>query len=163
MTDREQRKPKIVSPRVDPTCADKMEYYFGSRNAGAEMVINAWPSLWLGTLREIRAALNLSRAEAMALLDALNGCHLMPLILGGHAALEVHDADRLNGLGEKWGIDAQDLARRIAALPQFARAAIEWWAAAFWLTGDGDRYPNGRFNDADFEREHLALLVSTAD
>lgn len=90
----------------------------------------------------LRAALEpvrgtLRPAEAKAILDALNGIYLAIEVgdaewLGSHVALEVADGDQLAKLGEKWGIDGQALARRLAELPRAQRAAIELWAADLW-------------------------------
>lgn len=95
----------------------------------------------------LRAALDPLRAtlapgEAKAILDALNGVGLLVEagagVLGEHVALEVHDADRLAGLGAKWGLNARALAARLAELPRVQRAALELWAADLWRRSDDD-------------------------
>lgn len=115
---------------------------------------------WARTLRESQP--ELERAEWNYLADALNGTSLLDAATwtASHLALEVHDAHRLNRLGDKWLPDdppeadkaALRLEHRIADLtyPQtqyvllavrffwshLRMAAIdhavdEWWTVAF--------------------------------
>jgi len=75
----------------------------------------------------------LSDAEWNACRDALNGTYLgdvemLPTIVWA----TIDDADRLEGLGAQWGIDAQALAQRIRAMPRaeliaLVEAVEQWW------------------------------------
>ena len=77
----------------------------------------------------------LTEAEWSLICDALNGCGTwisaggpdpFPMIWAG-----VADSEQ-DGLGEKWGVDIQALARRLRELPLAGRAAVWDVAARFW-------------------------------
>jgi hypothetical protein len=76
-------------------------------------------------------SLHLSRGEACGICDALNGTILDE---SGWQCLwaEVADADRLDGLGEKWSIDAQALAARIRDASPGAKLALAEAVEEFW-------------------------------
>lgn len=81
----------------------------------------------------------LTEAEWMATADALNGVALW------HEAgclpwLEVADADRLNGLGAKWRVDAQALARRLHDAPYASVVAVIDVVERLWARV-GDDWP----------------------
>lgn len=89
---------------------------------------------------ELAAVLN--RAEWNALADVLNGCAdlhdygttpMNPLVL---IVAELHDGDRYNGIGAKWGIDVPDLCGRLAALTPLHGYAVH--AAVRWLWTHSD-------------------------
>ena len=83
----------------------------------------------------IRLALHelpLTEQEASAIADACNGCLLMPGAGWQVLWAEVYDADRLDGLGAKWGVDANALARRIKDSSLGARYALAVAIARFW-------------------------------
>jgi hypothetical protein len=56
--------------------------------------------------------------------------------MGRHLWAEVEDADRLDGLGAKWGIDAHALAARLRDLSPGARMAILDAVERFWTHAD---------------------------
>jgi hypothetical protein len=90
---------------------------------------------YYAVVRDELAALRLTRDEACAICDALNGTHLdehMPRFLWA----EVEDADRLNGLGAKWEIDALALAVRLRSLSPGACMAIVDAVERFWAHAD---------------------------
>jgi hypothetical protein len=76
-------------------------------------------------------SLALTRNEACAICDALNGTILDEHFWQGLWA-EVYDADRLNGLGEKWEIDAKALAGRIRDSSPGAKLALAEAVEEFW-------------------------------
>lgn len=78
----------------------------------------------------------LTRAEWCAVCDALNGTWLADEPTIRFIWAEIADADRLNGLGAKWEIDAQDLARRIRDMPAGARVSLVETVEAFWRHAD---------------------------
>ena len=49
---------------------------------------------------------------------------------------EISDADRLDGLGKKWGIDAEALAQRLRAMSAGAQVAVAEVVQRFWLHPD---------------------------
>lgn len=72
-----------------------------------------------------------SRPEWLAIFDALNGSIIDEFSLRLLWA-EVSDADRLGGLGEKWGVDAQALAAKIRNLEYIGCCAVAEMTARFW-------------------------------
>jgi len=101
--------------------------------------LNAIAERYLAIVEEQRPAL--ARQEWLAIFDVLNGAALDDIRAESDSrgvpswagiAIEIADADRLHGLGGKWGIDAQALARRIAAMPETARIAVVETAERFW-------------------------------
>lgn len=81
------------------------------------------------------AGFPLSRAEACAFCDANNGTLLIDHCWAG-LALNVFDADRLNGLGDKWSVDCKALANRIHAADLATKFALAWACAQFWRLVD---------------------------
>lgn len=125
---------------------------------GARYALGSAPTLWHSLLEDAASRLQLTAGEAKAILDACNGLLLIEGLAGQHLELEMRDAFRLNSLDAKWGTDP-DFLDRLHLLSRGERWAIEIWAGAFWVHGDPERYPGGRYNDSDFERQHLALVV----
>jgi len=76
----------------------------------------------------------LTLAEWLLIFDALNGCWLLDnaALAANGVALEVADAARLNGAGEKWGVDGEALAARIHGLSFAAKVAVVDAAERFW-------------------------------
>jgi len=80
----------------------------------------------------------LTMAEWCACMDALNGVWMQATSAHEASRLtvvwaEVYDADRLNGLGAKWGCDAKALAERIREMDYATTVALvdaveRWWA-----------------------------------
>lgn len=75
----------------------------------------------------------LSEAEWNACRDALNGCWMADTMSVESVWASIYDADRLDGLGKKWGIDAKALAIRIRDMPLVEKIALieaveSWWA-----------------------------------
>lgn len=74
--------------------------------------------------------------EWSAMMDVLNGVHMMAEHTDTDPAryiwAEIMDGDRLNGLGEKWEIDAEALARRVRDLPYSGQVCIVEVASRFW-------------------------------
>ncbi len=75
--------------------------------------------------------LGLTRNECCAICDALNGTVLDDFSWQSIWA-EVADADRLDGLGQKWSIDAQALAGRLRDSSPGAKLAVAEAAEEFW-------------------------------
>ncbi len=134
--------------------APKLEGFAGVTASGWEYVLEAYPILYEGTLRELRArpeATRFTTNEANLILDALNGLLLTPGVTGQHLDLEVRDGIAINALDEKHEVDRAHLLAAIDACTLFERHTIEAWAARFWSSG--------AFNDEPFIRRHIALLT----
>lgn len=76
-------------------------------------------------------SLRLTRDEACAICDTLNGT-LIDDSSWQSVWAEVCDADRLDGLGVKWKIDAQALAGRLRDASPGAKLAVAEAAEEFW-------------------------------
>lgn len=75
----------------------------------------------------------LTEAEWCAVCDALNGYWMEGGDMGIRMAwAEVADADRLTGLGKKWGIDAQALAEHMQCMSAGGQAALAEVVERFW-------------------------------
>lgn len=107
-------------------------------------------TIFRASLHAAAKRLSLTRREASAILDVMNGVWLEPELAGQHLRAEVQDGIALNGLDQKWEVDGRSLVSRLRELPLPLSAAVELWAAEFW---------NGAYNDPDFERAHLARMV----
>lgn len=88
-------------------------------------------------LRRELAAIHLEEAEALLLVDALNGVihepHTVPEMADG-----VADAIRLDGLGSKWGVKDDTLLDKLNALTYTQLLALIDAAQRWWLLQDGN-------------------------
>ena len=76
---------------------------------------------------------DMSEAEWNACRDALNGVWLRDALSLSAIWAEIYDADALNGLGAKWGIDAKALAHRVRDMNAAEKVALveaveNWWS-----------------------------------
>lgn len=105
--------------------------------AGVSGIVNTAADRYQEILR--RSVPVLTEAEWMACADALNGVWLSGEIAYLSAVwTEIADADRLNGLGAKWGVDAQALAVRVGGLPYAAVVALVDIVERLWLRHEED-------------------------
>lgn len=107
----------------------------GNRGEGASHVVNAVAARYLAVTAASLPAL--TEAEWMATADTLNGTWLDEGTIR-YVAAEIADADRLNGLGAKWGIDAQALARHLGAAPYAVRLAVVEIVERLWAQPSAD-------------------------
>lgn len=75
-------------------------------------------------------------AQWSAVCDALNGIWLSDEASVRYAWAEVADADRLNGLGPKWGVDAVALVEQIRTMTHGQRVALIEIVERFWQRTD---------------------------
>lgn len=99
--------------------------------------LNAICERYLAMIETLRPVL--SRAEWMAIFDALNGVGIDDFYAGeprvptwAGIAQEVADAPDLS----RWGVDQPALARKVGALSEPARIAIVETAQRFWALAD---------------------------
>jgi hypothetical protein len=136
------------------TPADRIHVYLGeplrrlldaraTEEAGytASSLVNTVADRYQEMVRRSMPAL--SEREWMACADALNGVWLSSDAGGASLTLatvwaEIADADRLNGLGEKWGIDAQALARRLREAPYAEVVAVVDVVETLWSRPNTD-------------------------
>jgi len=133
--------------------ADRIHVYVGEPLArlldGAENRsgrLNTLAERYLEIVR--RDVPELAEAEWCALCDALDGYWMEGAPEPGlrFAWASIADADRLDGLGDKWGVDAQALAARVRDLPTGALVALAEVVERFWRL-----QPSGRTAREDLE------------
>lgn len=81
----------------------------------------------------------MTEAEWCAVCDALNGYWMDIGDLGVGVRMawaEIEDADRLNGLGEKWGVDAHAIAMRLRDSTAGQQVAVAEVVQKFWNHSD---------------------------
>ncbi len=87
----------------------------------------------------------MAEAEWSAICDTLNGTWINADDTQSDPArflwAEISDADRLYGLGEKWGIDAQALASRIQSMDYSQQCAIIEVVTRFWKSENLNKIP----------------------
>lgn len=76
----------------------------------------------------------LSRGEQSMLIDVFNGTMLTSETLGQHLIVQVEDSfSHYPGIyEEKWGIDREDMLRKINRLTRLGAAMLELWIFSFW-------------------------------
>lgn len=125
------RRRKILSATLSLLARNALDRRTGSegRSAALSGLIERYDTL----LDRVRPEL-LSRSEWMAICDALNGCWLRgPDWMSIHGiGLQIHDSDRLDGLGRKWKIDAQALSRRLHEMSDAEQLAVVDTVERFW-------------------------------
>jgi hypothetical protein len=119
-----------VTPAIDERAFEFYSSTFSTPNAGVTWALEAFPTLYRSTLDALRG--RFARGELLLMLDAMNGLILTPEIAGQHVALEIHDAIELQGLDEKWRVDAAALRAQLSGLALFERACIEVWVSSCW-------------------------------
>lgn len=126
-----------IGPRIDEKTATWFERNFGSRNAGAEFVLDAFPGLYRETLRGLRG--RFTAGELSLILDVMNGTMITPQFVGHTIAANIEDGMRLDRLDQKWKTDARGFITKLQNLELFHLAALEIWARAFWEGGYFER------------------------
>lgn len=118
-----------ISIRLGPDLQDRIEERIGTYDR--TYVIERDLSRYYDMLRRELASAGLSIDEACYLCDLLNGTLLEPTSVRFLWA-EVLDGDLLNGLGQKWNVDAQALAAKLKECSQAQCLAITDAAERFW-------------------------------
>lgn len=126
-----------IGPRISPQTAAWLEDNFSSRNAGAELVLDAVPTLYK---RGLKSALEpLTRGERMLLIDLHNAYAITPQILGQAVDHQVADGIDLDGLDTKWQVTRVEILAKLAAMHPWDLACLEIWATAFWQAGHWEK------------------------
>jgi hypothetical protein len=127
--------PKIT-PRISDTTERWLSENFSSKHAGAELVLDAFPTLYRRGLADLKG--RFTGPELSLLLDALNGLYLTPILLGQHLVASATDGIRLDGLDEKWGVEPESFLQKLDSLSFFEKACLEIWLRAYWGSGAED-------------------------
>lgn len=137
----QKSKLKPMAPRVPETNHKWLSDLFPSANAGAEWVLGNFPSLYIGTLAELRG--RFSRGELSMMIDAMNGCMTLFTaggvgLAGQRLLLSIYDSFRLypGQYEEKWSVEADELNGKLQACTRFQVVCLELWSAGFWERED---------------------------
>jgi len=122
-----------IGPRISETTAQWLEATFSSRNAGAEIVLEAFPALYKRSLH--KTLQELTPGEKFLLIDLHNAYAVTPIHLGQGVDLQVRDGIDIDRLDKKWGVDKTAFLEKLEALHPFDLACLELWATAFWHAG----------------------------
>jgi hypothetical protein len=126
-----------IGPRVSEATGKWLEENFSSRNAGAEIVLDAFPTLHK---RALKNALNrLTPGERNMLLDLHNAYVITPQILGQGVGHQVEDGIDLDELDKKWGVKKTKILKKLSAMAPIEIAALEIWATAYWQANHYER------------------------
>jgi hypothetical protein len=119
-----------IGPRISEATGKWLEENFSSRNAGAEVILDAFPTLCKRAL--LSALAKLTPGEKSLIIDLHNAYAITPQMLGQGIAHQVADGIELDCLDKKWGVQKKAILIKLAALSPFDLACIEIWATAYW-------------------------------
>jgi hypothetical protein len=119
-----------IGPRISEATGKWLEDNFSSRNAGAEVILDAFPTLCKRAL--LSALAKLTAGEKSLIIDLHNAYAITPQMLGQGVAHQVADGIDLDGMDKKWGVAKKTILAKLAALPPFDLACLEIWATAYW-------------------------------
>lgn len=125
---------KNIAPRITPECRAYLTENFKNANAGAEYTLESANVLYRQTLIGLKG--RFSQSELRLMIDVMNATILTPVIAGGQLTGNVADGMALDGLAEKWGVDADALNQKLRACHVFETNCLEIWANGFWYGGD---------------------------
>jgi hypothetical protein len=143
-------------PRVNPNISDmSAEFYdnnFRSRNAGCEYFLDAIPSLYKRTLRDLKG--HFDGEELKLIVDLFNSTNLSPSFAGQQIESKIDDGIKLDAMDKKYDINGVRLLEKIGNLTPFERACVELWANG-WYANDELPDLEGYVNSliADKEKE----------
>ena len=126
---------KQINFRADQRLLDELSSLTlenGTRTGTIETIIHSYAALRKEELRSLKGTFN--EAEIKYLVDMLNSTIIDPQFAGKPELLahEVEDADKYEGLGEKWAVDSQSLLEKVNSLSpgscMFLQQEIRrWW------------------------------------
>jgi len=125
-----------IGPMISAETETWIKQNFENLNQGATYALDAFPALYARTLHDLRG--KFSAAELRLMADVMNATALTPMIAGQHLAINVRDGIELDRLDEKWGVQKEEILRKLD-LPIFALACLEIWIQAFWEHGSKNK------------------------
>jgi hypothetical protein len=126
-----------IGPRISEVTGKWLEETFLNRNAGAELLLDAMPTLYKRSLKATLA--KFTPGERMLLIDLHNAYMITPIMLGRGVALQVRDGIQLDGLDQKWRVDKEKILAELEAMHSFDLACLEIWATAYWQAGHWEK------------------------
>lgn len=122
---------KNLGPRANERTIEYLTNNFPKINAGAEYILAAVPAAarkFIGLDMKGK----FTAGELRLMIDVMNGTMLSPEIAGQHLGLNVADGIALDGLDEKWGVDAGMLNEKLAGMSTPELMILEVWIQGFW-------------------------------
>lgn len=125
---------KNIAPRITPECRAYLTENFKNANSGAEYTLESANVLYRQTLIGLKG--RFSADELKLMVGVMNATMLTPVIAGGQMPRNVANGMALDGLAEKWGVDADALNQKLKSCHIFETHCLEIWANGFWYGGD---------------------------
>jgi hypothetical protein len=119
-----------IGPRISEATGKWLEENFSSKNAGAEVILDAFPTLCKRAL--LSALAKLTVGEKSLIIDLHNAYAITTQALGQGVAHQVADGIDLDGMDKKWKVTKKAILTKLADMSPFDLACLEIWATAFW-------------------------------
>lgn len=122
---------KNLGPRANERTVEYLTNHFSRLNTGAEYILAAWPAAakkFIGLDMKGK----FTAGELRLTIDVMNGTLLSPEMAGQHLSLNVADGIALDGLDEKWEVDAETLNQKLATMSTPELMILEIWIHGFW-------------------------------
>lgn len=122
---------KNLGPRANERTVEYLTNHFSRINAGAEYILAAWPAAarkFIG----IDMMGKFTAGELRLMIDVMKGTMLSPEMAGQHLCLNVADGIALDGMDEKWNVDAGVLNEKLADMSTPELMILEIWIQGFW-------------------------------
>lgn len=96
-------------------------------------MLGTWAQMWRHFLVNTKGVF--SEGELSLLIDIYNGTMLSPWHYGSNSlAACISDSIALDGVGEKWEVDAGTILGKVKALTPVQALCLELWANGFWYS-----------------------------
>lgn len=132
-----KRQPTL-GPRTDEATVKFYKELFGSTNAGAEFVVNAFPGWYRRTLAHCIKH-RFTSADLMLFIDSYNSTMLSPDFSGQGVIGHVGEAIDYEHLDDKYSVDGQNLITELSLMDPFELAVLELWSKGYWEQEEGGK------------------------
>jgi hypothetical protein len=133
MAKKQNNKTETLSFRIDETLAGKIEARVSNWLESSHAVARRELERYYEVLQRELASISLTESEANLLCDVCNGTSFEPIAFVGALYIQVEDGDELEGVGEKWGVDAKAFAEKLKALSFTQCLALVDAVERFWI------------------------------
>jgi hypothetical protein len=125
-------KTTTVSPRISDEAQAFYRGHWTSLNAGAQFAIEAFKDLYSETLGELCGIFE--DRELALIVDVAESFDekMTPYSAGRILEAACNQKLTLEGYGEKWGVDKDEICKKLLLLSRFEAACLEIWAASFY-------------------------------
>jgi hypothetical protein len=96
-----------------------------------EFMLSAWRSIYRSSMAQLKGVF--TGKELMVFIDIHNGVMLSPQSYANNSLLHgLSDSISLEGVDEKWEVDAEAIKAKVRALPNILCFCLEIWSRGFW-------------------------------